>query len=248
MKKQKIYLWLAMIIVAISFSACDYPRNNPVKKERVSLIQWDNKIPDSIRKEIIRFFNLIGLNEELNSTKVLQLKNEYLPGVPDSLIKNIPDMYYKWIKGNTIWTITSSNTTIPPTWDENRKYNYHVEVLSANDLRTGTIDDIRVMMDPTLVIFIIFFYVVFFIAILASAFDEKSFGKLCCLFLIEIALAILCWFVMAKIIVIWIFGITLFISILRMPPTYKRIAKLFWKLDEKIIAYQKKHQEKAKKR
>ncbi|MFA6256599.1 MAG: hypothetical protein WC606_05515 [Candidatus Absconditabacterales bacterium] len=149
MKKTNKIFWTVIIIASTVFTSCNYIENSSLPSEDVKLVKWSNALPDSIRTEIINYFDFLGGNEDLTTTKVALLVEKCLPHVPDSLISKIPGYYNYYyainrdypnspkIK-NTEIVITSveMHCISKPTLTQKRIVSYYVKVKSA-DLRKG---------------------------------------------------------------------------------------------------------------
>jgi hypothetical protein len=187
MKKTSIVHLMIAVIIAICMTSCHYTPTKLLDADSEKEVVWGKMMPDSIRTKLLHFFDLIGKDEILTSTKVLGLREKYLSGIPDSLVSKIPvynDEYYGGMRQgiaegrrkiiSILVTSVKTRCIAPPTFYTERMDSVFVRVRSS-DLRIGTIRKVESFFsEDGSSVLMGFYIIVLFIMIVCFILESKA--------------------------------------------------------------------------
>lgn len=244
MKKTLIVHLMIAVIIGSFMTSCHYIPTKLLDSDSEHEVVWGKMMPDSMRTQLLHFFDLIGKDEILTSSKVLLLRDKYLSGIPDSLISKIPvynDEYYGEMREgmvdgrckskNILVTAVKTHCIAPPTFYTERLDSVFVQVRSS-DLRIGTICKVESSFNKHNSDVLFGFYIILLFAMcICFIFESQAKWVFACL---EIIPLFLCWYYYPFSVSIVLTGIILLI-----------IAccywwKLLWKLLKKLKFWKKK--------
>lgn len=96
MKRKKSILWIVMIIAATILSSCRYNVGERISSQKIPEGKWtvQKELPDSVKKVISNYFDIIGPNQQIEMTKLIEWYAAGKFPVPEGILKEIP-LYYR---------------------------------------------------------------------------------------------------------------------------------------------------------
>jgi hypothetical protein len=149
MKKQKIILLLAMIIVAIAtFTGCgkkNYEAGDFIPPEGIKNAEWKwhDQLSDSTKTSIINFFEFMTAGQNLNDSLLHNAREKGLLDAPDSLNSDIEAMYkgYFTINPTKMQVITRTSHAYQwPTLLEPKKSTFHLTIFDPTAFRMAEVE------------------------------------------------------------------------------------------------------------
>jgi hypothetical protein len=213
MKKTSV-LWMVIAIIITTLTSCTrYEAGDRMTTDQK--LEWKNIFPDSITKNIIHYFDLIGPNQTLNPSQLMLLQKAGVLNIPDSIIKDIPCYYRHYYsecqceKASGLLIVGGEiESTDSPTFLKAARKSFHMKVVDTSCFREAavTISE-RASRLCWMVIAIILIVVLTIVLYCALGFDEGKglFNTLLCGAVI-VAILIWIWFYMAM---IWAIGLTI---------------------------------------
>lgn len=118
--KNKMILWVVIIgMAALSMSCRRYTKNSTISESEVKshiTTEWKNVFADTINKNLLLYFKLLGDDANLSVSDVLLHKHMGVVNIPDEIIKAVPDVYDMYTDGNIVIGDREVCRISSPTW------------------------------------------------------------------------------------------------------------------------------------
>lgn len=214
MKTQKFMYVVVVAIATLFFTSCERYETQTSLKENdiVQNVDWKPMVTDSVKKEMIHYFMIIGKDNCPVVSDMLIHKQFGILNVPDSLIKEIPDYYYCFYSNQISILEKESYSSLEHTLWKVPQTTFNLKVLDPVSFNEGTViivaRTIRIFWQVVIIILFMFCSFLAFIFLF-----EDDHGGLGIFFLIvAISLFILSWFYLAYFVFI-LFAIVLIVIV-----------------------------------
>ena len=118
--KNKMILWVVIIsMAALSMSCRRYTKKSTISESEVEALtktEWVNLFSDTVNKNLVLYFNILGDDANLSVSDVLLHKHMGVVNIPDEIIKAVPDMYDMYTDGNIVIGDREVRRISGPTW------------------------------------------------------------------------------------------------------------------------------------
>ncbi len=200
MKKQKFMYVVIVAITVLFFTSCErYETRTSLKENDIAQnVTWKSVVTDSIKKEMIRYFMIVGKSNRPEIPEVLIHKQFGIVNIPDAIVKDIPMYHSCFYAGYQMIAENNVHRTSGPTLWKAPQVTFMLKAMDPISFDQAKITivtrDARIFWQVVL----IFFFVLFgFLAFTLFNDDDDNLGWGIFLFIITIGMLVWTWFYVA---------------------------------------------------
>jgi len=195
-KKSMMYVVIVAIATMFLTSCNRYDQKELLKHNDITNVPWNHVVTDSVQKNMVRYFMIMGEKNRPEVAEVLIHKQFNLLYVPNNLIKDIPAYHDCFYKGEQMIAEKEVHRTSGPTLWKAPQVTFTLKVMDPINFDQATIKiierDARIFWQVVL----IFFYLLFgFLGFaLFNTDDDENLGWGIFLFIVAIGMLVWNWF------------------------------------------------------